>query len=363
MISLLSFVAVLSILVIVHEFGHFIIAKRMGVRVEKFSVGFGPEIFGVTRNGTRYLVSLVPLGGYVKLSGETEADGLKGEKTEYLSRSVGERARIIFAGPLLNYILAFLIFSFVFMVGNPSYTAKVGKLMPGYPAETAGLMIGDKILKINNQDVKYWDDVTKIVHSNKSEEMRLAIERAGANSEIIIKPRSEDIKTIFGSKKNVSLIGIMPSEEIVYVKYGAIEAFYMGFKKIIDLTYITYRALWASLTGAIPFKESITGPIGIFYITGQAAKMGIVYLLQLMAVLSASLAIFNILPVPVLDGGHLLFLAIEKIRKKPVSMKVQEGITQAGLGLLILLMVFVFYNDFTRFGIFEKISGLWKGKP
>jgi regulator of sigma E protease len=129
---------------------------------------------------------------------------------------------------------------------------------------------------------------------------------------------------------------------------------------LLTLTYITYRALWASLTGAVPFKESVTGPIGIFYITGQAARLGFVYLLHLMGVLSASLAIFNLLPVPVLDGGHILFLVIEKIRRKPLSRKLQENITQAGLMLLICLMLFVFYNDFMRFGILAKITGLFQ---
>ena len=173
-------------------------------------------------------------------------------------------------------------------------------------------------------------------------------------------PKSENMKTIFGSRKNISIIGISPSEEIVYVKYGILKSIYMGAEKLWTLTYITCRALWASITGAIPVKESMTGPIGIFYITGQAAKLGMVYLLQLMGVLSASLAIFNLLPVPVLDGGHILFLMIEKIRRKPVSIKMQENVTHVGMGLLIVLMLFVFYNDFNRFGIFEKIAHLWK---
>lgn len=360
MLSLVSFIIVLSILVIVHEFGHFIVAKKMGVRVEKFSIGFGPEIIGVTKRETRYSISLVPLGGYVKLAGETAAEGVKGEKWEYLSRTAGERVRIIFAGPLLNYILAFLIFSFVFMVGNPTLTAKVGKVMPGYPAESAGLKAGDKIISINNKDVIYWEDVTKIVHTSKNQEMALIVNRDGVETAIQVMPKSQEMNTLFGSKKKISIMGIAPSDEVVYVKYGLIKSIYMGAEKLWTLTYITCRALWASVTGAIPIKESMTGPIGIFYITGQAAKLGLIYLLQLMGVLSASLAIFNLLPVPVLDGGHILFLAIEKIRKKPVSVKMQENVTQAGMGLLIVLMVFVFYNDFMRFGIFEKISHLWK---
>ncbi|MBU1913504.1 MAG: RIP metalloprotease RseP [Candidatus Omnitrophica bacterium] len=360
MLSLISFIVVLSILVVAHEFGHFIVAKKMGVRVEKFSIGFGPEIFGITRQETRYSVSIVPLGGYVKLSGETGAEGLKGEKWEYLSRTVGERMRIIFAGPLLNYILAFVIFSFVFMTGSPTLTSVIGKVMPGYPAESSGLKAGDKILNINGKGVIYWDDVTKIVHTSKNQEMKLVVERGGQKVSVIVMPKSQEMDTIFGSRKNISIIGIVPSGDVVFVKYGFFKSIYMGAERLWTLTYITCRALWASVTGSIPIKESITGPIGIFYITGQAAKLGLVYLLQLMGVLSASLAIFNLLPVPVLDGGHILFLAIEKIRRKPVSIKMQENITQVGMSLLIVLMLFVFYNDFMRFGIFEKIAHLWK---
>jgi len=360
MLSLVSFIVVLSILVIVHEFGHFIVAKKMGVRVEKFSIGFGPEIAGITKGETRYSISIVPLGGYVKLAGETSLEGAKGERWEYLSRTVGEKMRIIFAGPLLNYILAFLIFSFVFMAGSPTLTSKIGKIMPGYPAESAGLKIGDKILNINGKDVVYWEDVTNIVHTNKNTEMKLLLERDGRQITLLVTPKPQDIKTIFGSKKNISIMGITPSDEIVYVKYGFLKSIYMGAEKLWMLTYITCRALWASVTGAIPVKESMTGPIGIFYITGQAAKLGIIYLLQLMGVLSASLAIFNLLPVPVLDGGHILFLAIEKIRRKPVSIKTQENVTQVGMSLLIVLMLFVFYNDFMRFGIFEKIAHIFK---
>jgi len=268
---------------------------------------------------------------------------------------VGERSRIIFAGPLLNYILAFFIFSFVFIIGSPTLTSKVGRVMPGYPGELAGIRQGDRIIKINNKDVNYWEDVTKIVHTNQKPQMELRIERDGKLMDFIIKPKDEEIKTLFGSKRKVMLIGIMPSEEVRHMRYSILKSFYMGGQKLLALSYITYRALWATLTGAIPFKESVTGPIGIFYITGQAAKLGFVYLLQLMGVLSASLAIFNLLPVPILDGGHILFLAIEKLRRKPLSTKAQEIITQVGLYLLILLMVFIFYNDFMRFGIFGKI--------
>ena len=358
MLSTVSFIFVLSILVIVHEFGHFIVAKRIGVRVEKFSIGFGPELFGFTRGETRYLISAIPLGGYVKLSGETEEDGISGERWEYLSRSVGERARIIAAGPLLNYLMAFLIFSFVYVIGYPTLTARIGKVLPDYPGASAGIKPGDKIININGQEVDSWEDVTRIVHTNKKPELGLKIDRAGKLIDIKVVPKKEEQRTIFGSKKRMGLIGIMPSNDVVYVRYNILKSIYMGGRKLFNLTYITYRALWASLTGAIPFKKAVTGPIGIFYITGQAARLGFVYLLHFMGILSASLAIFNLLPVPILDGGHILFLTIEKLRKKPLSYKIQGNLTQLGLVLLISLMLFVFYNDFMRFGVFKKLSSL-----
>ncbi len=359
MLSLISFIAVLSVLVVVHEFGHFIVAKKTGVRVEKFSLGFGPELFGITKGGTRYLVSAIPLGGYVKLSGESPYEEIKGEKWEYLSKTVGERARIIFAGPLLNYLLAFFIFTFVFAVGSPTMTSKVGEVLEDYPGKAAGIKAGDRILEINSKEVKYWDDVTEIVHTNKAPELELVIERDGRLMDLVVAPKPQELKTMFGSKKKVGLIGIAPSDEVIYVKYGIFKAIYMAGRKLVMLTYITYRSLWASITGAVPFKESMTGPVGIFYITGQAARLGFVYLLHLMAVISASLAIFNLLPLPVLDGGHILFLVIEKVRKKPLSYRLQENITQVGLALILCLMAFVFYNDFMRFGIFEKIASLF----
>ena len=359
MLSAISFIVVLSILVIVHEFGHFIVAKRNGVAVEKFSVGFGPELFGITKNNTRYLVSLIPLGGYVKLSGETQ-DTVKGEKGEFLSKTVGQRAGIIFAGPLLNYILAFFIFSSVFIIGYPTMTTKIGDVLADYPGKAAGIKAGDTILEINGQAVDYWEDVTSIIRMNKRPQVDVLIKRDDQLIDLKVSLKTQELKTIFGSKKRVSLIGIMPSEEVVFVRYGVWKSIYMGGKRLFTLTYITCRALWASLTGAISFKESVTGPVGIFYITGQAASLGFVYLLHLMGILSASLAIFNLLPIPVLDGGHILFLVIEKIRRKPVSHKAQENITQAGLMLLVCLMLFVFYNDFMRYGIFDKITSLWR---
>ncbi|MCX5665951.1 MAG: RIP metalloprotease RseP [Candidatus Omnitrophica bacterium] len=358
--SLVYFLVVLSVLVLVHEFGHFIAAKRIGVRVEKFSFGFGPKLFSIKRGDTEYLISAIPLGGYIKMAGDEPGESLTGKSFEFLSRSVWDRFQVIFAGPLLNYVLAFLIFSVIFMFGSPTLTTEVGSLLKDYPAEKSGLVVGDKIIKADGKDVKYWEDMTEIIHKHLEGPIRLTVEKNGKIVEIDIQPVIREIKDIFGKQTKIALLGIAPSQRIESVRYGFFESFSKGLKKIIDLTTVTYKALWSIVTGRLSVKESMTGPIGIFIITGKAAQMGLIYLFHLMAMLSASLAIFNLLPLPVLDGGHILFLFMEKLRGRPLSVKVQENIANIGVGLLILLTVFIFYSDIIKFGIFDHIGKFFR---
>jgi regulator of sigma E protease len=355
-LSLIYFLIVLSVLILIHEFGHFIVAKRIGVRVEKFSFGFGPKLFSVKKGETEYLISAIPLGGYVKMSGDEPGETLTGDRKEFLSRKISERFNIIFAGPLLNYILAFLIFSVIFMFGSPTLTTEVGSLLSDYPAAKSGILVGDKVTQVDGKDVKYWENMTVLIHNHLEGPVRLKIERSGKPMELQIQPVVREVKDIFGKTNRIALLGIAPSQKIENVRYGFIESFGMGFKKLADLTVITYRALWSIVTGRMSLKESMTGPIGIFIITGKAAQMGFIYLLHLMGLLSASLAIFNLLPLPVLDGGHILFLIIEKLRGRPLSMKSQEVISNAGVAFLILLTVFIFYSDIMKFGVFKKMK-------
>ncbi len=360
MSSLIYFIIVLGVLVIVHEFGHFITAKHLGVRVEKFSIGFGPKLCSAKYGDTEYLISAIPLGGYVKMTGEDPSEKMTGARCEFLSRSVFDRFKIILAGPLLNYILAFVVFSVIFMFGSPTMTTEVGSLLKDYPALSSGIKTGDKILSVDGKNVKYWEDMTEMIRAHKEGPVSLSVKRDGAVMDIIINPIVRKTKDIFGKPVSVALIGIGPSQNIEKVRYGFLASINMGAKKLIQLTEITYKALWSILTGRLSLKESMTGPIGIFVITGQAAKMGFLYILHLMGILSASLAIFNVLPFPVLDGGHILFLAIEKVRGKPLSLKAQEAVMNAGISLLILFTVYVFYNDIIKFGIAEKAAKLFK---
>ena len=357
--SLIYFLIVLSFLVIIHEFGHFIVAKKIGIRVEKFSFGFGPKVFSVKKGETEYMISAIPLGGYVKMAGDEPGEKLSGSSFEFLSRKIWERFCVIFAGPLLNYILAFIIFSVIFMFGSPTLTTEVGSLLNDYPAANSGIAIGDKVMRVDGKDVKYWEDMTILIHNHLEGPIELTVERNHNITNFHIQPVIREMKDIFGKTSKIALLGIAPSQKIENVKYGFFESFGMGFKKLSDLTAITYKALWSIITGKLSLKESMTGPIGIFIITGKAAQMGLIYLVHLMGLLSASLAIFNLLPLPVLDGGHILFLLIEKIRGKPISLRSQEIISNIGVAFLIVLTVFIFYNDIMKFGVFKGITKLF----
>lgn len=350
---------VLGILVIVHEFGHFFAAKSLGVRVEKFSIGFGPKVASIKRDDTEYLISAIPLGGYVKMGGDEPGEKITGQKWEFLSRPIFDRFRIILAGPLLNYAFAFILLSVVFMVGTPVTTTEVGIVMDGYPAKSAGLLSGDKIVAVDGKAISYGDALVAVINKHTKGPISLTVERRGKIFVQEITPVVEKHRVGLGGKEvEIARIGIQPAQKIVKGGYGFFGSMYMGAQSLWQITALTYKALWGMLIGKLSVKE-MSGPVGIFVITAQAAKMGGIYLLNLMAILSASLAIFNLLPLPILDGGHLLFLAIEKARGKPLSMKAQEVIANVGVALLILFTIFVFYNDIIKFGIADKIAKLF----
>lgn len=359
MISLLIFLFILGILIIVHEFGHFIIAKRMGVKIEKFSLGFGPQILSKKKNDTQYSIRAIPLGGYVKFAGDS-LEEYKGNNYEYMSKSPGQRARIIFFGSLLNYLLGFLCFWFIFFVGYPTLTTKVGGLIDGLGAKDAGIKVGDRIVAIDGKKVELWMDLQNIIQNKKADTLtRLSVLRDNKEYTIDVKIEERQLEDPLGEKRNVGLLGIAPEGEIIKVRHGFIEAFLLGINKTKELTIMTYKALWRMITGKLSLRESVTGPLGIFYITSKVASVGIIALLHLIAVLSVSLAIFNLLPLPVLDGGHILLLGIEKIRGRTLSLKTERIITQIGLTLIISLAVLVTYNDLIRF-FGDKISRLFK---
>lgn len=349
MLSLLVFILVLSVLIIVHEFGHFAMAKKLKVAVEEFSLGFGHRLFARKKDETEYSIRSLPLGGYVKLAGDNPQE-YKGGPNEYLGRPCLERAAIVFCGPLLNYALGFLCFWLIFFAGYPTLTSRVGTVIDGLGAKEAGITAGDKIIAIDSKKVRTWEDLQEIVQGQKTDtQLSVRLVRGSREYDLKVKVKAQEASDLLGAKRKIGLIGVTPHGEAIQVRHGFGKAFLLSAGKTWELTAVTYKALWRLVSGRLSMRESMTGPLGIFYITSQAAKVGLVAVLQLVAVLSISLAIFNLLPLPVLDGGHILLLGIEKIRGKMLGEKTEQVINRVGVTLLITLAVFVTYNDILRF--------------
>lgn len=350
MLTILVVLFVFSVLILVHEAGHLVAAKKAGVRVEAFSLGFGKRLWGFEIGGTDYRVSMVPLGGYVKMEGEDPSEPRDSENGLY-SRSVGARFWIMASGALTNYVFAFILFWVIFMIGVPTVSNEVGEVLKDYPAEKAGIKTGDVIVRVDGKEVQYWDDIVEAIKKGSEKESSLTFDVLRGNGEVKlnITPDISTVTNIFGQKISRPLIGIGPRDKILSVSYGPVKAFYHGGKKLLSLTALTYKGIWLMITGGMPLKQSVSGPIGIMYFMNQAAKLGIVPLLIITAHVSLALAIFNLLPFPVLDGGHIMFLGIEKVTGKPVSAKVQEYLTNAALVLLIAFAIFVSWQDVLKF--------------
>ncbi len=357
--SLIIFLVVLGILIIVHEWGHYIAARKLGITVEQFSVGFGPKLFSWQADGTEFMVCAIPLGGFVKLAGDDRTK-LKGVKDEFYSQSVGHRALVIVMGPVINIIFAYLCFYVVFMTGFPVTSPRIGVVMSDYPAKEAGLMVGDTVVQIDEKRITSWEDLQEYVSKSDGHPLKFKINRAGQEIEKIVSPKTNERKNIFGQQQKIKIVGIQPGddpkEDVLLLRFGPIESLGKAGLEIYKLTVMTFKGLYHVIVGSLPAKDAFAGPIRIFDIISIAAERGITHLLLIMGIISANLAIFNLFPVPVLDGGHLLFLGIEKLRKRPLSLKFEENLTKVGLGLLLTLMVFVIFNDISSMGWFEKVQ-------
>ena len=351
--SLLSFVLVLGILIFVHEFGHFLIAKLCGVRVLKFSLGFGNKVIGRKWGETEYLISAFPLGGYVKMYGEQQGEPIpESEKAYSFShKSVKQRFAIVFGGPLFNLLFAVVLFFIMFSLAGlpePVDTTNIGQVSPGSVAAKAGLKAGDRIVSIDGQKTLSWQQVSELIKNSGGKEVVLVIDRDGKKMTVRAVPTMEKVKNIFGEVVGQRyLLGITRSDEIRYRKVGIVESVKAAFIQTWNLIYLTIMGIVKIIERVVPASE-LGGPIRIAEIAGQQLEAGWMNLLYFMGLLSVNLGILNLLPVPVLDGGHLFFLTIEGIRGKPVSDRVMEISQKIGIALLATLMLFVFYNDIFR---------------
>ncbi len=366
LISLLPALIVFGVLIIVHEFGHFIACRFSKVRVEKFSIGFGPELIHWQSGETRFSISLFPLGGFVSPAGEEASKvGPEGPKPgDFLAASVFSRIFIVVSGVAMNYVLAFLIFWAVFMIGRPMPGTVVGGFVKGYPAEASLLKVNDKILKVDDKAVTNWKDILDGFDRSPGTMIKLNVERPRADALpepliVQIKPKVEEAKDLFGKTVRMKRVGITPDPKVyVSERYAAWPALAKAWDLEVFHTVLTHKALFYLITGQVSPKH-LMGPLGIIQISGQAAKAGIAALLQLLAILSVSLAVINLFPLPALDGGHLVFLLIELVTRKRISPIWQERITTGGFFLLMALMVFVLYNDFVNLSILDKLKHLF----
>jgi len=349
-ITLISFVIVLGVLIFFHEFGHFLIARLFGVGVEKFSLGFGPRLIGKKIGRTDYRISAIPLGGYVKMIGEepdAEVDPAD-ISVSFTHKHVVKRMCIVAAGPFFNILLAIIIFFGIFMVsGAMVLKPSVGTVRDGSPALTAGLKPGDLITVIDSVPVTSWDDMTEIIGASKGKTLEITVRRADSEKVFRIKPELVSAKNIFGEDIQRFIIGISASGEAYTKDLNPLQAFTHSLVQTYKIIELMVMIIGKLIAGDIS-TDTIGGPIMIAKMAGDQAKSGVTNLIFFMALISVNLAIINLLPIPILDGGHLLFFFIESIKRKPVSLKVREVAQQVGLFIIILLIIFVFYNDITK---------------
>lgn len=350
MTSILSFIIVLGVLIFVHEFGHFLFAKLFRVGVEKFSLGFGPRLVGKRIGETEYRISAFPLGGYVKMVGENGEEELSPEDAarSFMAKSPLQRVIIVAAGPVFNLLFAYLAFTVVCMIGIPSATSKVGDVMKDKPAARAGIVKGDRITSVNGVAVSRWNDMAERIASGGGRPVDLVVERNGKPFSVRVTPEMRTSKDLLGDTFTTPVIGIVVSNDYVTEQFGPLESVIKGAEQTWTVTRMTVLAVAKMIGGSIS-ADNIGGPIMIAKMAGEQAKTGIVSFLAFMALLSINLGLLNLLPIPILDGGHLVFYFWEMIFRKPLHMKIREVAQQIGLVLLIGLMALAFYNDIVRY--------------
>lgn len=348
--SIFAFIIVLGVLVFFHELGHFLVARLCGVGVEIFSLGFGPRLVGKTVGRTDYRISGVPLGGFVKMVGEepdAEIDPAD-LPLSFTHKSVLKRIIIVAAGPLFNLVLAVLIFFGIFVVtGSYILEPVVGTVNEGTPARTAGLQEGDRITRIDGRAIATWDEMAAAIMESGGRELTMTFLRGEETRTVKVIPRTSVMKNLFGEETERYVIGIASAGVVHQQEMTVGQAAVESVAKTYEIAHLTVLSIVKLIQGVVSTK-TLGGPIMIAQMAGEQAREGAANLVFFMALLSINLAVLNFLPIPVLDGGHLLFFLIEAVMGKPVNRRVREVAQQAGIFVLLLLMIFVFYNDISR---------------
>jgi regulator of sigma E protease len=344
---LIGFLILLGVLIFVHEFGHFIVAKLVGVKVLKFSLGFPPAMIGRKWGETEYILSWIPLGGYVKLLGEDPESDEEIPPEElpraFTSKSLIARMAVILAGPLSNYLLAIVLICAGYVAGWPVLVSDIGKVIDGTPAMAAGFKAGDEVKAINGEPVWRWDDMRTIISKNPGQQLTVTVERDGTRQDLTVTPSLSEQKDLLGEQ--VGQIGVAPSGKTI--KLGFVAALNEGVRFTMYLTELVVKTLVKLVKLEISAK-ALSGPITIVQASGESLKAGVFSFIFLMSYISINLAIINLLPVPILDGGHLLFFVIEAITRRPVTGRVREVAVQFGVLFIAFLFALVIYNDISR---------------
>jgi regulator of sigma E protease len=360
--NVLLFLLIITILVYVHEMGHYLVARRCGVKVEVFSIGFGPELWArVARSGTRWRIGAVPLGGYVKMFGDSNAASMPegGEReltpeekaVSFHHKSLLQRAAIVVAGPFANFLFAVVVLAGVYMAaGMPQTVPEVAEVQAGTAAERAGFRSGDVIVAIDGHSIERFEDVRRIVALNLGAPLEIDVMRDGERVTLQAQPDVRERDTGFGNSEPVGYLGIRATGEMEVVSTGPLRAVYEATDATWTMGESTLTALWQIVTGARPAQQ-IGGPTRIADMTGEVVQLGLLNLIIFTAAISVNLGLINLFPVPMLDGGHLMFYAIEAVRGRPLGERAQEIGFRIGLAMVVALMIFATWNDLNVLGL------------
>ncbi|SHG57089.1 site-2 protease. Metallo peptidase. MEROPS family M50B [Thermosyntropha lipolytica DSM 11003] len=338
--TIITTLIIIAVLILVHEWGHFIVARRIGIPVYEFSLGFGYKLFSFNKDGVEYSLRLIPLGGFVRMAGEEPGD--HSDPNGFSSRTPGEKMSVAFAGPFMNFILAVLIFVYIYtFIGIPHASDEpvLGKVIAGKPAYEAGLRADDRIVEVNGEKINTWEEFTrKIAATPEGDYVELLVQRGEKFITVKVKP-------IRNESSGVPIIGVM--NKITYTKQNIIDSIAIGLKQTYQLTVLLLSGLWLMITGGASAAD-LAGPVGITKLVGEAAQVGTVFLLSFTAFLSINLGILNLLPIPALDGSRIVFALVELVRGKPIEPDKEGFIHWLGFIFLMLLIIIVTYNDIVK---------------
>jgi regulator of sigma E protease len=363
----LPFLIVLTVLVFVHELGHYWVARRNGVRIETFSIGFGPELFGWhDRAGTRWKLSAIPLGGYVKFFGDADAMSTPGGELPVMSpeeravsfhhKPLGQRAAIVAAGPIANFVFAIVVSAILFiLIGQPFTPPVVGGVLQGSAAEKAGFVAGDRIVRINSEQISRFEDIQRIVQLDLDQPLKVTVLRGGQDVALTAVPSIIEETDRLGNTVRMARLGIRGGG-IEYLRRGPGEAVWQAVVETYEQTAGTLKALGQIVAGHRSSDE-LGGPLRIAQMSGEVAKGGVANLFAFMAFLSINLGLINLFPVPVLDGGHLLFYLFEGVRGRPLGARAQEYGFRIGMVLVFSLMILATWNDLVHIGFVQRLVG------